>query len=1112
MANSESDSNITLASLRAKKEHKPRSSSWWHEHAPWLFDIHSLFYYGLFIFVLGMLWCVYSLVTNHFTQFYPWTDYTGQYVTFAHSFWDTWHQFFRTGIFELYGTDTYLGTDNIGSNSYYGLFDPFLLICLIFPRAWIPQTYVLATFSKGVVGALGMRAYGKYLGMKETSSRLAGLAFAFNGYLNFMVGFPSVVSATAVVPWILLGIEKVIRERKPLTLAISLCLMGLVSFFFLVVLCIFGVLYALWRYFWTIRNRSWKENLWVILVGIGAFAAGIMLCAWTLFPSLRESSLSGRTVSIGAAYLHSLENAVKTLDFSTLFKRLFELVGQHPARELQGLIGFFYPTYGYLALPIASGSNGSGGIQYDAWVASLFTYTPTVILFWIAFLSSCRRKKISHILAFVFLGYFVFTDFAYYFFYAFTGDGYGRWYIVLMPIIIYYAFQEFDRLKEEPKWIPFSGAALSLFLATLTWILCLVVIKDKKFEPSLTTYWCTTYQVPSVVRGHSTLWIVIYQLVMDLVVGCLYLFFRHKDILPKIMGGIIACETILWGNVSFAYMGTWSYSYWNGGVTYREATKTAFDHIDSFDGNTYYRAFVEGQPELNAQEVFQYNGTSNFHSLFNYDVNQLALYSRFNRREYSGVAYGETYYNKSWAAYYGNKRIGADAALNIKYYGILNEGYSLWEGNNIDPSIGKYIRSDNVPWNSLPVTGENNERVRVYRSSLVTDDFFAHAIDHIYAAGKGSGNTQEDRFYHVGYDALREFAEINRNEEVYGSGAIVLDEDVERLLSLGVYDRNGNRLNAETAPETASLLKNVTLTRRLYSHPYNFLGPELAKGDGTSYRGGPAYFFTDSNPLVKQTNVNSNGTYIPDTQTVVYTPSGKTYFNDDETGAYFAIRYNISSSTRYKTRIYMISDVIDKVTGETHFNQVTAYDYETLESYRSHRIGGATSADVFGFYPVGKVKAVCFNAKSSDYGPEEVAYIPSFSLAVGSRKEYEAFYDYAAQGNGVTNCRYSTDKATFDSHFTNPRLVVTTLGYDAGWHVYATKENGEATVCPTFKLDGGFVGFLAPAGEVHYEMKYQTPYLREGAAMASLAVIGLATYTIGRFLYSLHQEKKKRVA
>lgn len=1107
MANSESSSNVTLASLRSKHDRKPRSSSWWRKHAPWLFDIHSLFYYGLFVFILGMLWCIYSLVTNHFTQFYPWTDYTGQYVTFAHSYWDAWHGFFHTGVFELYSTDTYLGSDNIGSNSYYGLFDPFLLICLIFPRAWIPQTYVLATFAKGVAGAFGMRLYGKYLGMRETPARLAGLAFAFNGYLNFMVGFPSVVSATCLVPWILLGIEKVIRERKPLTLAISLCAMGLVSFFFLVVLCIFGVLYALWRYFWTIRSRSWKENLLVIAVGVGAFAAGIMLCAWTLFPSLRESSLSGRTVSIGAAYLHSLENAIKTLDFHTLFQRLFELVGQHPARELQGLIGFFYPTYGYLALPIASGANGSGGIQYDAWVASLFTYTPTVVLFWVAFVSSCRRKKISHVLAFVFLAYFVFTDFAYYFFYTFTGDGYGRWYIVLMPIIIYYAFQEFDRLKEEPKWVPFSGAALSLFLATLTWILCLVVIKDHKFEPSLTTYWCTTYSVPSSVKGHSTLWIVIYQLLMDLVVGCVYIFFRHKDVLSKIVGAIITCETIMWGNVSFAYMGTWSYTRWNGGVTYRTSVQAAFDKIDSFDGNSYYRAFVEGQPEKNVQEVFQYNGTSNFHSLFNYDVNQLALYSRFNRPEYSGTAYGETYYNKSWAAYYGNKRIGADTALNIKYYGIMNEGYSDWEGSNVDPSIGKYIRSDNVPWDSVQVTGEKGERVRVYRSSLIDENSFAHAVDHFYAAGKSNDDTQEDNFYHKTYDSTKEFAEINRNEEVYGSGAIVQDKDVERLTALGVYDHEGNALAAETAPEAASLLTNVTVVRRLYSHyNYNFLGPEIAKGDGTSYRGGPAYFFTD--PSVTSSAVNSAGTYLPDYQTVVYTPSGKTYFNDDETGAYFALRYNISSISRYKTRIFMISDVTDETTGEVHQNQVTAYDYETLESYRAHHISGAARADVFGFYPVGKVKAICFNAKSSDYSVDSTAAIPSFSVAVGSRKDYEAFYDYAAQGNNITNCRYSTDMATFDSSFDHSRLVATTLGYDAGWKVYATTASGESTQCPTFKLDGGFVGFVAPAGEVRYTMKYQTPYLKEGAIMASVAVLGLAAYTIGRFLYSVHKEKK----
>ena len=98
--------------------------------------------------------------------------------------------------------------------------------------------------------------------------------------------------------------------------------------------------------------------------------------------------------------------------------------------------------------------------------------------------------------------------------------------------------------------------------------------------------------------------------------------------------------------------------------------------------------------------------------------------------------------------------------------------------------------------------------------------------------------------------------------------------------------------------------------------------------------------------------------------------------------------------------------------------------------------------------------------------------------------------------------------ATFDSSFDHSRLVATTLGYDAGWKVYATTASGESTQCLTFKLDGGFVGFVAPAGEVHYTMKYQTPYLKEGAIMASVAVLGLAAYTIGRFLYSVHKEKK----
>lgn len=1087
------NNNVSLAELR--KKDKP-FSTWMRTHFPFLFDKYSLFYYGLIIFILGMLWCAYSLVSNYFTQFYPWTDYTGQYVTFTYSFYDTWHKFFRTGVFELYSTDTYLGSDNIGSNSYYGLFDPFLIICYIFPRSIIPQTYVIATFLKGVVGALGCRAYLKYLGCSEGASRLGGVAFAFNGYLNFMVGFPSVVSSTAMIPFILLGIEKVIKERKVLTLSISLAVLGLISFFFLVVVCIFGVLYAIWRYLWTIKKRNWKDNIFVPLVGIMGFACGIMLCSWSLFPSLRESSLSGRTISIGMAYWNSLKTSIKTLDFPTLFSRLFELVGQHPGRELQGLIGFFYPTYGYLALPIASGMTSSGGIQYDAWVASLFCYTPMIILFWIAFMSSIRRKKVSHLVAFALIAYLVFTDFAYYFFYAFTGDGYGRWYIVLIPIIIYYAAQEFDRLKDEPKWVPISGAALSLTLATLTWVLCIVVLKGKTFETSLTTYWVTQYSVPSVVSGHSTLWIVYFQLGMDALVGLLILLVKKKEILLRILGGITMVETIIYGNISFAYMGTWSYTGWNGGVEYRDNVTEAFEQINANDSDSYFRATLEGMPEKNAQEVFNFNGTSNFHSLFNYDVNQLSLYSHMNRHEYQGTAYGQTYYRKSWSAFYGNKRLGADTAFNIKYYGVKREGYGDLENCLTSEKYNKYLNSDNVPWDSELVYGSAKTKMRIYKSSLINQNSFGHAVDYLYKQNKVEDSTYYDDFYNATSSSTT-FNEINRNEEVYASGAIIQDGDVDSLNQLG--------FTFSSKPDSSTLLNKVSLKKVIYRHTdLNFLGYSTS----TKETYGPAYFLSHYDEI-KQAVSN----YVPDYETVVYTPSnGDAYFNTDNSGAYIALMFNMSSNS--KTRVFMIGDYTDE-NGVEHTDQILSYDYNTLTTYTSSKISGASSADVYGFYPKGKVKYICLNAKPSDYSgsgiDNDVASIPStFGVYVANRSDVEAFYNkYKSSEYALTNAKYSTNKATFSSNFSSQKLVVTTLGYDAGWKVYATLEDGSSKECKTYKLDGGFVGFVAPGGQTDYVMKYQTPYLKEGAILASSAVLIVSAYTIGRFVYQIRKRKKE---
>lgn len=1096
----EGGNETTIGSLRKKQF---SFGEFFHKHCPYLFNWKSLFYFFWALFFLGFFWMAYGLLSNSFTQFYPWTDYFGQYVTMTYYFRDVWTKFWKTGYFELYSPSTYLGSDNIGSNSYYGLFDPFLWICYIFPRAWIPQTFAIATILKGCVSGFAMRAYLKYMGLSEFSARLGALSYAFNGYVNFMVGFPSFVSMSAIVPLVLLGIEQVIKEKKINLLAISLAILGFISFFFLVVICIFGVLYATFRYFQTIKKRILKDQFVVLGLGVLAFALGIMLSSISLFPSLRESSLSGRTTSIGKAYLDSLITAFGSADFNTIFARLFEMVGRHPARELQALIGFFYPTIGYQYSPLMGGN-------YDAWTASLFCYTPIVLLFFISFVSNLKEKKWSHLVAFILVLYLLFTNFAYFFFYAFTGDGYGRWYIVLMPIIIYYAVSEVDKLSKEKKWVIALGEGSALFLTILTWVLVVVVVRNHSFEDYLTTYWQKEYKVPAeytyngIVR--TFLWVVYLQIALVFIQGIAILFLRKKKVLKPFLMSAVILETILWGNVSFIVYDPWrvndlvndkgqiiAYG-WNGGNAYREMAEKGNTAIKELDPNSYYRTFLEGNPENNAAMAFGSNGTSTFHSLFNYDVNSLSLYLYANRPSTHSktLAYGEDYYGRSWSAYYGNKRLGADFALGIKYYGVLNEGYP----KEIEEA------STNLPWNHELVYGDNKTRLRFYKNKDLDKVSLGHAVDKIYKQGITEKETGYDSFF--SYSGVRE---ILRNDEVLFEGAIVQDKDLEAINQ----EIKGTTYVIENAYQDSQFLASNRLSYKKVSYitNYDWWGPLNEKGE----RLGPTYFLKDDSKIEKNIFTFNNFTYIPDQEIVCLLPSSGTYFNDDINGAYFAINYPVSGTDTakyYKTRIYLIGDTFNEDGTLKEENALLSYDYETMATYLKRRM--ISDSCVYGFYPKGRVKAICFNAKSSDFSGENkkpVAKMSTPTIYMNNRSVYENYLERFSSNDeySLKNVIYDKNKFTFNTNFSSKRLVVTSIGYDEGWRLLA-KSNNEEFNLPIFKINGGFVGFFGKEGDVSYELSYLTPYLKEAGIITGIAIFTLGAINIGVFVYLVKKKKK----
>lgn len=1072
-------------------------SSFLHNRCSFLFDFHSLFYYALTILLIGFLWMGYAILVNNFSVLYGW-DYSSQYVTMSYEFWDMWHDFFATGSFPLYSSETYFGTDNIGSNSYYGLFDPFLIIGFIFPRSWMPQIYVISAMLKGVFSALAMRAYLRYMGISESSSRLGALAYAFSGYLNFMVGFPTYLSMAVSLPLILLGIEKLLREQKISYLVFGLFLLGVISFFFLVVICIWGVIYAVWRYFMTIKKRSWKLNLGVIAIGIFSFVIGISLSAWTLLPSVRQSALSGRTVSVGRAYLDMLISATKNFDIPTMFGLLFEPVGLNAGRELQGLIGFFFPTCNYLWLPLAKGSVNGGTYNYDSWTASLFCYTPLIILFFTSLFRSIRRRKWSHIIAFLLCLYLVFTNFAYYFFYAFAGDGYGRWYIVLIPLIIYYAVDALDHLKEEPRWVLPAGALTSLALTFFTWVITVLVLKDQTIEVGIIDgYYKNEYEVPGsvVFQGVeiSLIWLVYYQIALVTIVSIILIVMKNKASLHKILFGITAFEIIISGNLSFFYGYMTPYNSFNGGPSYYQNATDAFNYLDGYD-DSYYRAYSDTTLDKNTNMEFGYNGSSTFHSLFNYEIADLARYSYMtNNESYRHDVYGQDVVNKSWSGYYANKRSDFDFALGNKYYVIQNEGYTY----------GYDDWTANLPWGSTLVY--ENDLFRVYENHLVPE--LGHAVDYIYQEHEtASSSTRNHSAFYTNTSGTNAASEAARNERVYVEGAIVQDEDAEEFFD-------------ELAAQGSSLAYSSTPVASMRELGYERISTsrervETVHGSGVNYGffavneemgidWGPTYFLShleDSNVVLEHENF-SGGSILRDYDKIVTYPSSGfgDYLNEDQNGAYFLLDFSSPSPNFVEApRLYFVGDTFNEDGTIKEENVLLSYEYRSMQNWTGGHVnywGGQ-----FGFYVEGRAKYIVACYKGSG----EVTY-RGFTTYKMERSVLESIYERVTdEEHALNDVDGNGDHFTFTTSFNEPKVVVTQLAYDAGWHLKSLVGDEEKEI-QLYRLNGGFLGFIAPEGEVSYQLDYFTPYLDTGVY---LAMGGFSLYLLYEFASFLKDTRK----
>lgn len=1008
-------------------ENKPSLKCKIAEKLSFLKDIHSFFYYVLMLIGAGLLFFGYALVTQKFTTPYS-GDFSQQTYQAYFNIYDDWWTFFKTGKFPFYDTNTFLGVDNIASNTYYGLFTPFTFVLLFFPRNAIPQAMALISIARLVVGGLFFRMYLKYMGASEKTSRLFSFSYAFIGWMAYNLWFNQFYEVLTFFPLVLMGIEKVIKERKLWLLSLGYFLVGISNYFFLLSLGVYGVIYAIFRYFQTIKTRNLKENLWVILYGFLGFLFGMGASMFCVFPAIVTGFSINRASN--AKYLESLSIALKYHDYKQFFKIIFKCwnasIVNNNDTYLKYYFSYYMPFISYFIPPVSGRYVTTMRYYYfENTACSMFIYTPNIILMGGAIYLSIKNKKISHLIAFAGLFVSLFVPFFYFLAGAFT-TAYGRWELVVAVAALTYVALNYDH-KDEVPWyiIAISGTIacilmIGIYFLSQTIIETYILISEMEDRVGVVIYEIALCAVETGV--FAGLWKKKY---LSIIINCLMvgeitvvgtfvsMFHRLNNIDTRVGGGMpnVRYETQLIANIA------------KDDPSYYRIRSTR-----AYDGNT------------NLGMLENFNGTSTFHSFYNNNVDDFLRWSQ--------IMNGDT----SWTGNNFSKRSNLDEFLGVKYY-VTSDEETLFKRYDAD---GNYI--DSVFYEpSVPLGYEriddDDDGYRVYKNKYQIE--LGTSYSTIYFKGECDG------IYNNFYPAYAPTSYVLRNEETYFKGAILNNDDVLELIR-----DYGDTFEYIENPPSRDMKYFNTQVYGIFKNDKEYFDPLNPYRD----------FVEDKR--VTQAQESGKGLQI-----VVKPEFGK--FPCSPEGTYFAFNYPIDGTgeLNYDATIFLINED----------DEVITYDYYQHSGRNSHR-------SMRGIYTKEQVKYFVIVPNADDYQDYFSLYYEPFENCI---TRYTTAID-----NGLKDVTYDVNKFTFKTDYETKRFVITQLAYTSGWRVFATDENGHKTQLKTFNAQGGFVGFVAPEGNISYVMDYVTPNFSWGVLMSVFSIVGVAASTVTPILVS----KKKKEA
>jgi uncharacterized membrane protein YfhO len=638
-------------------------------------------------------------------------DFKLQEIPFYFNGYDDWWDSLLEGEFKMWDDSGFLGQNNIGTNTFYYLWNIFFLPTLLFPRALVPQALAILIITKFVLAGYVMKRLLDYFNVSSRNAKLVATAYAFSGWAFYYLWFNHFLEIAVLFPLVLLGIEKCIQEKKVGTLILSLFVSAMTNYFFFIMFCFTGVIYALFRYFQLWKTYTGKERLIVILLGIASFAIAIIMASIILLPAFKVAMQSSRA-DTSSGYVNNLKEALKTLleaikgqgetSFGDAFKNLWELctkfTGTNAVKNnMYPLVSYFFAPYSCYDSPLF---NNTG---YDNTNCSLFMYTPLTLLLVPSLIQSAREKKISHFIGFIGVLFMIFSPFFYYCFTGFTSVCYGRWQLFVVAIGCIYAAINLDKIDKMKGW--YFDISVLICLAFEIVLITLAV----KYQGTMSTN--------NLITSSSIDDQFICALIQPLILIFMYIIirnnFKKKNFGGKINFALIA-EIVFVGNMVLLGQGTVDYSSLYGG---QEDVKSATKLINKINQNddTYFRIFNTSadRDANNLGMVEGYRGIGSFHSMYNYSLDEFGEWSRITYSTSSSSW-------RPWSMGVHEKRANLDTFLGVKYYVVNTNDSRMVKNNNI-------VSIENGKW----VLNESKTNIEAFTHNDVFEDSNSYAINSI---------------------------------------------------------------------------------------------------------------------------------------------------------------------------------------------------------------------------------------------------------------------------------------------------------------------------------------------------------------------------------------------